>query len=324
MSRMGRVDILPVKSDVIFRLFFGDERNRDSLVGFLKSVLCLPEDDYDVIEIVDPHLLPEFSSDKLGIIDIKLYTKSRNVIHIEIQLSVSAHMRRRILYYAAKLITEQIARGDDYDVIHKVISIVVLDENFFRADARYHHRFKLYDGEADLELTDLLEVNTLELQKLPEGTDGTQLYDWASFIAAESEEELTMLAERNPEVGKAVVKLRELSADERVRDTYFRQEMLRRDIADQKKTAHSKGREEGLREGRKEGVREGRKEGMREGLDKGLREGLDKGLREGRRDVARNALRKGISIVDVMSFTGMTREELEGIVSESGKPFIHS
>ncbi len=41
--------------------------------------------------------------------------------------------------------------------------------------------------------------------------------------------------ERNPEVKKAVVKLRELSADERVRDTYFRREMMRRDIAAQLK-----------------------------------------------------------------------------------------
>ena len=41
--------------------------------------------------------------------------------------------------------------------------------------------------------------------------------------------------ERNPEVQKAVVKLRELSADERVRDTYFRREMMRRDIAAQLK-----------------------------------------------------------------------------------------
>ncbi len=44
-----------------------------------------------------------------------------------------------------------------------------------------------------------------------------------------------MQTERNPEVKKAVVKLRELSADERVRDTYFRREMMRRDIAAQLK-----------------------------------------------------------------------------------------
>jgi len=35
--------ILPVKSDIVFRMFFADERNIDSLTSFLKSVIKLPE-----------------------------------------------------------------------------------------------------------------------------------------------------------------------------------------------------------------------------------------------------------------------------------------
>ncbi len=229
--------ILPVKSDIIFRLFFADERNEEFLVGFLKSVLRLPEDDYDEIEIIDPHLLREFNGDKLGIIDVKLRTKSRKIVHIEIQLSVAAEIKERLVYYDAKLITEQIGSGDDYSIIHKVVSIVILDENLITDSPNYHHRFTLYDADAGIELTDLIEINTLELQKLPSDADGTPLYDWARFIAAETEEELEMLAERNPEVKRAVIKFRELSADERVRDTYFRREMMRRDIASQKKRA---------------------------------------------------------------------------------------
>ena len=54
--------------------------------------------------------------------------------------------------------------------------------------------------------------------KLPKSTGGTTLYDWASFIAAERREELDMVAERDPEVKKAIVKLLELSEDDRVRD----------------------------------------------------------------------------------------------------------
>jgi tRNA(Ile)-lysidine synthase TilS/MesJ len=49
--------------------------------------------------------------------------------------------------------------------------------------------------------------------------------------------ELAMIAERNPQVEKAVVKLRELSADERARDLYERREKARRDIASERKWA---------------------------------------------------------------------------------------
>jgi predicted transposase/invertase (TIGR01784 family) len=234
---MDNKTFLPVKSDVVFHMFYADERNEEFLISLLKSMLRLPEDDYHKIEIADPHLLREFDEDKLAIIDVKLYTKSRKVIHIEIQLKVNPELKKRIILYDAKLIAEQIGSGDDYDLIKKVISIIITDENLIPVSPRYHHRFTFYDPETRVEFSDILEINTLELRKLPDGTDGTELYDWAKFIAAETEEELTMIAERNPQVGKAVVKLRELSADERARDLYERREKARRDIVAEKNWA---------------------------------------------------------------------------------------
>ena len=40
-----------------------------------------------------------------------------------------------------------------------------------------------------------------------------------------------MIAQRNPQINKSVVKLRELSADERTRDLFERREKGRRDVA---------------------------------------------------------------------------------------------
>jgi len=54
VASMDKKEFLPVKSDIIFRLFFADERNENFLICFLKSVLRLPEDDYNEIEIADP------------------------------------------------------------------------------------------------------------------------------------------------------------------------------------------------------------------------------------------------------------------------------
>ena len=228
-------EFIPVKSDILFRLFFADERNAECLVCFLKSVLRLPDDDYDEIEITDPNLLPEFPGDKLGVIDVKLRTKHRKIIHIEIQLSVTPEMRERIIYYDAKLITEQVSSGEQYDVIKRVISILITDKRLIPNSQKYHHRFTLYDPSAEVELSDLLEINTLELLKLPESADGTALYDWARFIAAESREELAMI--KNPQVKKAVVKYLELTADERARDLYERREKERRDMVSRERWA---------------------------------------------------------------------------------------
>ena len=97
MLLLSNGDLLPVKSDVVFRLFFADERNEDSLISFLKSVLRLPDDDYNEIEIADPHLLREYDGDKLAIIDVKLKTKTKKIIHIEIQLKVTPELKNRII-----------------------------------------------------------------------------------------------------------------------------------------------------------------------------------------------------------------------------------
>ena len=222
---MEKKVILPVKNDVIFRLFFADERNIEFLIGFLKSVLKLPDGDYNVIEISDPNLLREFKGDKLGIVDIKLKTKSKKIIHIEMQLSVTPEL------------------------------------------------LIFYDPDAGIALSDLIEINTLELCKLPENADGTPLYDWAKFIAAESEDELNMIAERNPQVGRAVVKLVELSADERARDLYERREKERRDISSQKKWA----------------------------------------VKQRDFEIARTAVQMKLSTEDIIKLTGLTFEEVENL-----------
>lgn len=220
---------IPIRSDIIFRIFFADERNLEELTAFLKSVVRLPDEDYEVIEISDPHLLPDFKDGKFAVIDVKIKTKTDKTIHIEIQLQVTAQLRSRIVFYSAKLLSEQMGSGDKYDKVRKVISILITEEKLVPNSDKYHHCFTMRDSDNGVELTDLIEIHTLELIKIPPASDGTQLYDWVSFIAADSEEELAMIAERNPQVGKAVMKYKVLSADERTRDLYERQEKARRD-----------------------------------------------------------------------------------------------
>ena len=264
---------LPMKYDVIFRLFFADERNEDDLIDFLKSVLRLSDDEYQSIEIADPHLLPDYVGDKYAVIDIKLHTKTRKVIHIEVQLKVSPTMRNRILFYTSKLITEQIGEKDQYDKIQKVITIVITEERIVPNSDRYFHRFAFSDLEAMVEFSDLEEIYTLELGKVPAEPDGTKKYDWAKFIAAETEEELDMIAQRNPQIQRAAVKLRELSADEKARDMFERQLKGRRDFV-----MHTDG-----------------------------------AVKDARVNIARNALRKGMSVDDVVDITTLTRTEVEAL-----------
>ena len=222
--------LLPVKSDFVFKLIFGDQRNVDILAAFLKSVLDIPEDDYDRLTIVDPYIKKESDDDKYGILDVKVHSVSGSVIHVEIQLRVFAEMEARTIYSQSKLVTEQMSSGKKWAIIKRAITIVITEDIFVPEGDRYHHQFR-YRTVDGIEFSDLVEINTLDLNKLPPDDDSTDLWNWMKFIKSEDDEEvLDMLAQRSPQMRKAVGVLKELSADEVTRMLFEKREMARMDF----------------------------------------------------------------------------------------------
>ena len=222
--------ILLPKVDVIFRLLFGDKRNIEILIDFLKSVLDLGDDEYENISLEDTHLKRETSDDKLGIVDVKLTTKNGKIVHIEMQILEQDDFPERVTYYNAKMLVTQLKSGNDYK-FQKTISIVISDFEIVENSTKYHHKFQLNDAETGVKFTDVIEINTLELGKVPGQSDNTKKYDWLQFLKAEREEEFDVVAEKNPVIKKAVVELKRLSQSEEAQRIY---EARQKAISDEK------------------------------------------------------------------------------------------
>jgi hypothetical protein len=75
--------ILPPIDDWIFKLLFGDERHKDNTIALLKSLLDLPDEEFD-ITFMDTALKPDADADedKTGIVDIKVKTKSGKLLDV--------------------------------------------------------------------------------------------------------------------------------------------------------------------------------------------------------------------------------------------------
>ena len=114
------IKYLTPKSDFIFKKIFGDAKNVEILEAFLKSILDIPHDEYESLTLTDTHLKKENDEDKLGILDVKVQTKSGNTIDIEIQLANIPHIRERVVFYLSKMINEQISSGDKYNAIKRL------------------------------------------------------------------------------------------------------------------------------------------------------------------------------------------------------------
>lgn len=284
--------MLSPKSDYIFKLLFANNRNINALGNFLQAVLDLPSEDYDRLVVVDPHLSPDADGDKTGILDVKVHTKTGKIIDIEIQLLPFSEMRERVVFYTSKMVTGQIGRGQDYDTIKRVVSIVITDYVFIPENRDYHNEYRLRNRKGDSEFTDVIEVDILELPKLPDEKQDSDLWRWMKFLKAERKEDLEMLAQENQYIKQVSGSLMELSQDEAVRLLEEAREKERRDNASRMKGAFREGKLEGLQEGEKKGKLENRKE------------------------IAKQMLRDKMPVETISKYTGFQISDIEALAKE--------
>ncbi len=271
------------KNDLLFKMIFGDPNHNGALVNLLQSILDIPRDEYEDIKIVDPNLKIKSPLDKRGILDIKLNTKSGGIIDVELQVRESADMDKRVLFYASKMISEQISSGEEYEKIKKVISIIICtDHNMIKDSKGYHNRYFLIDEKTGSKFTDVLEIDVIEFLKLPKA-DNSDLATWLKFLNANSEEELEMVAKSGTAFSEAVCRYKELTNDEATRMILEEREKAWKDERARLKFATQKGRAEGKVEGRNEREIE----------------------------IARNLLNMCISVEQIEKATGLSREEIE-------------
>ena len=93
-----RTKIFPATNDVVFKKIFGDINNKEIIKGFLSNILDIPEEEYDILKVENPFLnISDSANDKIGILDVKLSTKNKKIIDIEIQVARMKYMRERVL-----------------------------------------------------------------------------------------------------------------------------------------------------------------------------------------------------------------------------------
>jgi len=199
------------------------------LISLLKGFVELPDEEYE-LTFLDTHLKPETEDDKLGILDVKVRTKSGKIINIEIQVNPVKNIGKRLSFYKSKLIVGQISESEDYSIIQKVVCICITDYTLFPEVKDYANDFRFHSRKNSFDFEDIPEeVYTLELPKVPAQTDGTTVWEWMKFLKSKTKEEFEMVAERNPEIRKAVNTLYELSADDKVRAEYEQRQKAWRD-----------------------------------------------------------------------------------------------
>jgi predicted transposase/invertase (TIGR01784 family) len=290
-------EILSPLSDYIFSILFGDQRHIDILAAFLKTLLDLPEEDFNSLTIVNPFLKRLFKTAKTGIVDTRLTTGSGKVIHVELQVRKALHMRERLVFYLAKLLEEQIKRGEDWKKLHQVVSIVICDHELLPEERDYTNEYELRNRRSNKSFTDLVKLIILEVPKLSKEGEGSAVWPWLKLFTCKMREQYEELGRRYPEVNMAVRVLKELSLIGRIRMLAEAREFQRRD--NQAALEYD--------------LMEVQERGHKEGFEQGITQGIEQGSRQSRLEIARRMKTMGFSETQITAAAGLSPEDLAGL-----------
>ncbi|MGG5741915.1 Rpn family recombination-promoting nuclease/putative transposase [Bacillus cereus group sp. IBL03679] len=248
-----------LRIDFAFKQLFGTKGNEDILMSFLNAVLQKSlVSPITSLWLDDPHLHKEYKEDKLSIVDVRATLGTGEQINVEIQLSDKHDMRKRSLYYWAKLYTSQMNEGMPYSQLQKAITINVLDFVLFQTQESFRTMGTLWDVEKEFRISDEIEIHYIELPKLVAQWRDAQvnpwhdsLVRWLLLLSANEDQNLTdtleaIGMEQDETLQKAIQNWDNMSHNKEFRRAYEAREKLLLD----EKAAVAHAREQGLEQGR--------------------------------------------------------------------------
>ena len=180
--------LMKPKIDFAFKEIMTDETTR---IGFLSAILNLEPSQIKETHLLNTNLRKAHDEEKQGILDVRISMNDHTEIDIEIQLTELKVWADRSLFYLSKMYTEQIQKGQTYDVFKKCVSINILDFTLFPKDSEFYSCFQILEKTRHTLYTDKMEFHVLELPKLPKELteDSNRILLWAKFINAERKED---------------------------------------------------------------------------------------------------------------------------------------
>ncbi|MCC8104325.1 MAG: Rpn family recombination-promoting nuclease/putative transposase [Clostridiales bacterium] len=152
--------------------------------GFVAALLKVPPN-----TVKETSLLPTFLSraseeDKLGILDVLIGLTDGTRIDMEMQVASFFAWQNRIIFYLCKMYSDQLKKGEDYDKLKKCIHVSILNFKHFPDDEECCRTIHLHDSKTKDLYSDLLEIQILELKKLPKELPGdNDVISWMRFFS---------------------------------------------------------------------------------------------------------------------------------------------
>ena len=132
-----------VRFDWFIKFMFRDKSDFDILEGFLSELL---KEDIKILEILESEGNQAKKKDKFNRVDIMIKNSKGEHIIVEVQNNEEYDYLQRILYGTSKTIIENIAKGQPYSFVKKVISVSVVYFKVGQGEDYIYHGITQFKG----------------------------------------------------------------------------------------------------------------------------------------------------------------------------------
>ena len=284
------VKLLQPKIDIVFQSLF-NKKNAEITKSFIEALL---DEKVNSIEINDTkELTRDKPMNKLGILDLELDINNKEKVDVEVQLLKNDEFIHRLLYYWSRLYSKQMQRGEEYTKAKRVVIIAIVDfeiditKELRRMETIWNIREK---EKTEKVLTDLLEIRIINLRRVREAyreDKENKKNQWVMFLEDPNSKEVKEIMEKNEDVKKAIITVKEMSEDEKMEKLA---ELRQKAIMDEKALYNT---------------------GIREGKELGRATGKEEGKHENKIEVIKRMLNDNLEIEMIKKYTNATDEEIE-------------
>jgi predicted transposase/invertase (TIGR01784 family) len=223
------------KVDYAFKRIFGIEANTPILLDLLNAVLDPPPGRrIEALELCNPFNEKETSADKLSIVDVKARDERGEYYNVEMQMHAGPAYPERVLYYWAKIYSNQLAAADDYDELKPTFSISFVNDVLFADVPEYHSIFELRNVlRPQVVFSPCQAIHLVELPKFRKRVEdlGGPFDRWCYFLkhAASLDSEQLPAVLHSPALERALEVLNVISKTDLERERYLAAERWERD-----------------------------------------------------------------------------------------------
>ncbi len=152
-------------TDYGFKKIFGEEPNKDLLIGFLNELLKEREKITDLTYLKNEHL-GKSDTERRAVFDLYCSNEHGEKFIVEVQRVKQQFFKDRSVYYSTFAIQEQAAKGKDWKYELKgVYTIGILDFQFDEDEAKFHHHVQLMETLTNQVFYEKLTFIYLEIPK---------------------------------------------------------------------------------------------------------------------------------------------------------------